>query len=237
MAVTARGLFGTPPATLRTMLGTCTAWQKLCQAADASEALDHIHLFERNTSRDGSITRPFAVVLPPHYKFQDVGDGASLSYAGVGTLALHFEMAISTTGTLTGVTSAQILVDSALVGLADDHFNGMRLKMTSGAYKGDSAPIADFDGATGTITLAAPLAGAPAIADTCRIEAPSTSDAYLFALNTLGDVVADLKLESGKGGSLALRDINLEIHGLSKPDKKSRLSEYYLAQVSMGYGR
>jgi predicted phage tail protein len=56
-----------------------------------------------------------------------------------------------------------------LVGYDDDYFNQMKVTVTSGAAAGEERVISDFDGTTGTLTLATSLTAAPSAGDTLMI--------------------------------------------------------------------
>lgn len=233
MAVTARGMITTPVDTLRTMLSACAGFQKLVQAANAAAALSSIFAFEE----DGQPDRPFAVVdFLDNFAMQDISGGAALKYKNAGTLAIWLEaparydaVAISTANTDT------IFTASALAGFADDHFNGLTLEMTSGDEEGETKVISDFAGATGQITLAGALSGAPSAAETFSIYGASDQDSRYFFANTLSDILSDLLAISGTAAYLALRNVRME-GGPWRSDPKTHASDYFAAMLAMEYG-
>lgn len=60
----------------------------------------------------------------------------------------------TTSGTITGVTSNQIVIDTGFIGSqSDDYYNYGNFTFTSGDNNGDSREIKDYDDASGTFTF------------------------------------------------------------------------------------
>lgn len=80
----------------------------------------------------------------------------------------NFKGRASQGGEIDSATTTEI-VDDNLIGLADDYLNGDLLQITSGDNEGDEVVITDFDGTTGTITVAGWGVATPSAGDTYMI--------------------------------------------------------------------
>lgn len=246
MSVSPRGLFSLPPAWLAVALSECTSFQKLVQAASATAALAKAHVLERLKTE--GLTIPHAIVTFPEFNEDTVAGGANTVYVGTGNFAYWFALPVRWSGTVSAATSATVFRASSLAGLADDHLNGLNFVYKPGTAQEETKAISDFTGATGEITLASGLAGTPSIGDAWKIRPASSQDGHIFGLNVVGDLVADLKLKSGRdvsdasgylGGSvggLRMANFKLKNFGLSNTAKNAIDTEYFGALLSFEGG-
>ncbi|MCW8129623.1 MAG: phage BR0599 family protein [Planctomycetota bacterium] len=245
MSVAPRGIFCLPVHALAAMLANCASFQKLVQAASATAALAKVYPF----GIAGEPARPFAVVGHEDWRPEAVAGGTRLEYANLGVLSILTEVSLKLEAAVTTANSTTVFRLSGLVGLKNDHFNGLKVKILSGAAKNEIGEISDFDGATGEITLAGALPAAPQVGDTLRIYPGSDQDAYTWFMNTMGDIAAELLAQSGAGtdlntvdsgmpagfGCLALRQPRQEVFQRAAPDKQA--VDHLLCVWEFDYGR
>jgi len=225
MSVTARKTLAGPLAALKAMLSECTSFQKLVQAANASAALARIY----SVGEEDEPARPFAIVDLLEDSPVDAAGGTRNFTIPHGRLSLTVEIPLLKTGTVTSGSSSTVFSDSALAGFADDHFNGLTLQIG-----GVERQIADFAGATGTITLSAALSGTPANGTEFTIYPASVEDAFTWFRNIIGDIKEDLLTLSGAGGYLSLSKFAKTAEGRSQDDKED--TDYIGIVFEMEYG-
>jgi hypothetical protein len=199
------------------MLSNCAHFQALCQAANAAAALASIYAH----GKDADPARPFAVVALEDPRYGAVSGSTADRFKPSGSVFLSLEVPSVKTGTITGQTSAAIFDCSALAGFEDDHFNGLRLTMTSGAASGEYQTIMDYTGSNGRFILQRSLTVLPGVGSTFKISPLNAADSIKHFLNVLGDIVDDLTALSGTGGCESFEQLSLEEFGRPALDKEA----------------
>lgn len=227
MTVTARGIYAEPVSILRTMLSNCASFQKLVKAANAAGALSSILQFGQSSDA----TRPFALI-----ELGDVPREAisQARFKPAGQLKLALEMPLKWEAAVTAQTSASVFRCSTFANLANDFFNGLRLKMLAGDQINQADDVSDFAGATGEITLATGLPGAPGVGSTLRIYPSNVDDALLWFMNVVGDIQTELEALSGQGGYFNIHSIRMGDYG--RPTQEDREDDYAGCVLEISYG-
>lgn len=195
MAVTPRGAYALPVAVLREMLANCAAFQKLCRASSASAALARIIPF----GQAGDASRPCAIVNLSEHTAEALAAGTVDAFRARPSLVIEINIDQYLAATVAVGTSETVFTSAGLVGFANDHFNGLQCRFTSGDLNGVVKAVTDFDGSTGQLTTAA-FAAAPKAGDAFTLEAANVGDLMTWFFNQLGDVQADLLAMSSKAG-------------------------------------
>jgi hypothetical protein len=216
MAVTPRGSYALPVAVLREMVANCTAFQKLCKAASASAALARVVPF----GQAGDAARPCAIVNISEHTAESIGAGVADAFRARPSLVCEINIDQATAAAVAVGTSETSFTSAALVGFANDHFNGLQCRFTSGDLIGVVRAVSDFDGSTGALTTAA-FAAAPKAGDTFVLEAANVADLMTWFFNVMGDIQADLLALSSKAGfttsagdgALAFKSVRISDYG------------------------
>lgn len=130
----------------------------------------------------------------------------------------NFELPGHTERTCTSGTTASLLKDTTLLAVfsVSTDIVGFKIIMTSGSQSGSIRTVSAYSPATGTITLSAPLAGAPSIGDTFQI-IPQTSEQIVKFWNnrliTLITTKASISLAGG-GTTVQITSLNAGEEGV-----------------------
>jgi hypothetical protein len=240
MALTPTGVLSRPNFKLRSMLAQCATVQSLLKAATAAAALALI--LDEGVS--GESDRPFIYVTSPEDSPQVMAGGTRTYFKPHGRLSAHIEVPRVWTGAVTSQTDTTHFADSGKAAHANDLFNGLNLKMETGARAGEEKSILDFVGATGSFVLATALTGVVTVGDQYSIGPASEADAHIFFKNLIGAIRAELLALSGLGtadaldpdgmGYLALQSIRIADWGESLDDKED--ARYFGAQIEAEFG-
>ncbi|MBI5618183.1 MAG: hypothetical protein HY943_18010 [Gammaproteobacteria bacterium] len=240
MALTPTGVFSRPNFKLRSMLAQCATVQSLLRGSTAAAALAVI----LDEGEEGEWERPFIYVTSPEDSPQVLAGGTRTYFKPHGRISAHIEIPRVWTGEITGQTDASNFADANQNNRANDFFNGLNLRMETGARDGEERSILDFVGASGAFVLASALSGAVAIGDQYSILPDSEADAHIFFKNLIGAIRSELLALSGLGtadaldpdgmGYLALQSIRIADWGESLDDKED--ARYFGAQIEAEFG-
>lgn len=253
MGVQASGPLSIPAAALRAMLANSATFQgwypgdlATSQAYGAARAaLAGITLFGKTVNPS---TRPLAIVMASELSPEELAGGTHTFYKPHGRLQINIEKDVRTLGAITSQVSTTVFRDSQWERQSADFYNGLVMKILTGPCANESKEILDFDGTEGKFTLASALSALPVVGSTYQIDPASDEDAYLHFVNLIGKIAQDLLDLSGQGldltaadptlptstGCLALRSVQIQDYGRSKPEEDKQ--DFIGARIEVEYG-